>query len=103
MSRVCQVTGRRTSVGNSYTRRGLAKSKGGVGKKTTGIARRKFKVNLQWKRIWVPELSRYVRVRLSTQAIRNISKNGAYKTLLSAGLVKPLRSRKKKKKAQTTG
>ena len=103
MSRVCQVTGRRTSVGNSYSRRGLAKSKGGVGIKTTGIARRKFKVNLQWKRIWVPELSRYVRVRLSTQAIRNISKNGAYKTLLGAGLVKPLRSRKKKKKAQTSG
>ena len=96
MSRVCQVTGRRTSVGNSYTRRGLAKSKGGVGKKTTGIARRQFKVNLQWKRIWVPELTRYVRVRLSTHAIRNISKNGAYKTLLKAGLVKPPRSRKKK-------
>jgi large subunit ribosomal protein L28 len=54
MSRVCQVTGRRTTVGNRYTRRGLAKRKGGVGKKTTGIARRQFKINLQWKRIWVP-------------------------------------------------
>ncbi len=96
MSRVCQVTGRRTSVGNSYTRRGLAKRKGGVGKKTTGIAKRQFKVNLQWKRIWVPELTRYVRVRLSTHAIRTISKNGAYKTLLKAGLVKPPRRRKKK-------
>ncbi len=96
MSRVCQVTGRRTSAGNSYTRRGLAKRKGGVGKKTTGIAKRQFKVNLQWKRIWVPELTRYVRVRLSTHAIRTISKNGAYKTLLKAGLVKPPRRRKKK-------
>lgn len=98
MSRVCQVTGRRTTVGNSYSRRGLAKRKKGVGKKTTGIARRQFKINLQWKRIWVPELARFVRVRLSTQAIRNISKNGAYKTLLAAGLVKPIRSRKKKAK-----
>ncbi len=101
MSRVCQVTGRRTSVGNHYTRRGLAKAKGGVGKKTTGIARRKFKINLQWKRIWVPEVKRYVRVRLSTQALRNISKNGAYKTLVGAGIIKPTRSRKKKKKAQS--
>ena len=93
MSRACQVTGRRTTVGNHYTRRGLAKAKGGVGKKTTGIARRKFKVNLQWKRIWVRELGRYVRVRISTQALRNMSKNGAYKTLLQAGLVKPLKTK----------
>lgn len=99
MSRVCQITGRRSTVGNRYTRRGLAKRKGGVGKKTTGIARRQFKVNLQWKRIWVPELSRHVRVRVSTAAIRNISKNGAYKTLREAGLIKPLRQRKKKTKA----
>ena len=96
MSRVCQITGRRTTVGNKYSRRGLAKSKGGVGKKTTGIARRKFKINLQWKRIWVPELKRYVRVRLSTRAIRSISKNGAYKTLLEAGLIKAPRAKKKK-------
>ena len=99
MSRVCQVTGRRTTVGNSYSRRGLAKRKGGVGKKTTGIAKRQFKINLQWKRIWVPELTRYVRLRVSTQAIRNISKNGAYKTLLAAGLIKPLRRRRKKTSA----
>lgn len=97
MSRVCQVTGRKTTVGNHYTRRGLAKAKGGVGKKTTGIARRKFKVNLQWKRIWVRELKRYVRVRISTQALRNMSKNGAYKTLLQAGLIKPLKQKKQHK------
>mgnify|MGYP003573156556 CR=1 FL=1 len=97
MSRVCQVTGRRTTVGNKVSRRGLAKAKGGVGKKTTGISKRQFKVNLQWKRVWVPELDRFVRVRISANAIRNISKNGAYRTLLAAGLVKPRRTHKKKK------
>ena len=91
MSRVCQVTGKKTRVGNKYARRGLAKAKGGVGKKTTGITKRQFKVNLQWKSVWVPELNRAVRIRLSTRALRTISKNGAYATLLKAGLVKPNR------------
>jgi len=89
MSRVCQVTGRKTQVGKQYARRGLAKAKGGVGKKTTGVCLRQFKINLQWKSVWVPELHRHVRVRISTRAIRTISKNGAYKTLLAAGLIKP--------------
>jgi large subunit ribosomal protein L28 len=88
MSRVCQITGRRTSSGRQYTRRGLAKRKGGIGKKTTGITKRKFRVNLQWKRIWVPELNRIVRVRLSTRALKTLSRNGAYRTLAEAGLVK---------------
>jgi large subunit ribosomal protein L28 len=73
----------------------MAKAKGGVGKKTTGICNRQFKVNLQWKNIWVPELNRRVRVRLSTRALRTISKNGAYATLLKAGLIKPNRSKKR--------
>lgn len=89
MSRVCQITGKKTTVGNSYARRGLEKRKGGVGKKTTGITKRQFKVNLQWKTIWVPELNRHVRVRLSTRALRTITKKGAYQVLLEAGLVKP--------------
>jgi len=89
MSRVCQITGRKTRVGNKYARRGLAKAKGGVGKKTTGITKRKFKINLQWKTVWVPELSKFVRVRLSTRALRTITKNGAYRVLLDAGVVKP--------------
>ena len=87
MSRVCQITGRKTRVGNTYARRGLAKSVGGIGKKTTGITKRKFKVNLQWKRIFVPELNRWVRVRISTRALRTLTKNGAYKTLRDAGLI----------------
>ncbi|MEQ8762882.1 MAG: 50S ribosomal protein L28 [Planctomycetota bacterium] len=87
MPRVCQVTGRKTRTGNKVTRRGLAKYKGGVGVKTTGISRRKFKVNLQWKRIWVPELQRHVRVRLSTRALKTIGKKGPFRVLLDAGLI----------------
>ena len=88
MSRTCEVTGRGTSVGGSIARRGLAKAKGGVGRQTTGRSKRKFKVNVQKKRIWVPELNEHVRVRLSARALKTISKNGAYPTLLKAGLIK---------------
>lgn len=88
MSRVCQITGKKTQVGNRYARRGLEKRKGGVGKKTTGITKRTFKVNLQWKTLWVPELNRFVRVRISTRALRTITKKGAYRVLLEAGLIK---------------
>lgn len=91
MTRKCEVTGRGTRSGGSIARRGLAKAKGGVGLNTTGKSKRKFKVNVQKKRIWVPELGEHVRVRLSTRALRTINKNGAYRVLVDAGLIKPLR------------
>ena len=95
MSRICQITGKGTTSGRHFTRRGLAKRKGGIGKKITGISKRKFMVNLQWKRIWVPELNKNVRVRISTRALKTITRKGAYRTLLDAGLVKPTTTRAK--------
>ncbi len=47
MARVCQISGKKTRSGRTYTTRGLAKAKGGVGKKTTGKTLRKFKPNIQ--------------------------------------------------------
>jgi large subunit ribosomal protein L28 len=96
MTRVCKVTGRRTRVGNKIARRGLAKYRGGVGLKTTGITRRRFKPNLQWKRVWVPELKRFVRVRVSTAAIKTIARDGAFRVLLHAGLIKAPKAKKRK-------
>ena len=93
MSRVCQVSGRGTTTGHKYARRGLAKAKGGVGRKVTGKTKRQFKVNLLRKRIWVPELKRYVRVRISAKALKTISIKGAYPVLLEAGLIKPRRTK----------
>jgi large subunit ribosomal protein L28 len=92
MSRTCEVTGRGTQVGGTIARRGLPKKDGGVGLRTTGRNKRKFKVNLQKKRLWVPELGEYVTVKLSTRALRTVMKNGAYPTLLKAGLIKPKRA-----------
>lgn len=89
MSRTCQVTNRGTQVGGSIARRGLPKKAGGVGLRITGRTKRTYKVNVQPKRIWVPELGCHVNVRISTRALRTIAKNGAYSTLLKAGLIKP--------------
>ena len=95
MSRVCQVTGKKTASGHKYARRGVPKAKGGVGLRTTCKNKRQFKVNLQLKTIWVPEINRRVRVRLSTRALRTITKNGAYATLVKAGIIKPSKGKKK--------
>jgi len=53
MARKCEICGKTAMTGNSVTRRGMAKKKGGVGKKTTGITKRRFLPNLQSKRILV--------------------------------------------------
>ena len=68
MSRVCYFTGRRTVAGRSIARRGKAKAQGGVGKKTTGISKRKFKPNIQRVRAVID--GRLVRVKVSTKAMR---------------------------------
>jgi len=47
MAKTCEFTGRTSAMGNQKTYRGKAKYLGGVGKKITGISRRKYKPNLQ--------------------------------------------------------
>ena len=51
MSRKCEICRKKAITGNSISRRGLPKKKGGVGLKTTGITKRRFLPNLQSKRI----------------------------------------------------
>ena len=68
MSRVCFFTGRRTTAGNSIARRGKAKYLGGVGKKTTGVTKRKFKPNIQKVRAVVD--GRICRIKVSAKAIK---------------------------------
>ena len=53
MSRKCEFCLKKSLTGSSIARRGMAKSKGGVGKKTTGISKRKFAPNLQSKKVIV--------------------------------------------------
>ena len=68
MARVCFFTGRKTRAGQSIARRGKAKYLGGVGKKVTGVTKRKFKPNIQKVRAVVD--GKICRIRVSAKAIR---------------------------------
>ena len=87
MSRVCTVTGAKPKRGSTIHRRGMAKKKGGVGRHVTANTPRYFTPYLQEKRIWVPELKRFVKVKLTARALKTINKNGAYATLKKAGII----------------
>ena len=63
MSRLCMVTGTGTAHGHnvSHSNRKL---------------KRTFKVNVHWKRYFVPEENRWVRLRVSSRGMRIIDKKG---------------------------
>ncbi|MFZ5802188.1 MAG: large ribosomal subunit protein bL28 [Candidatus Omnitrophota bacterium] len=58
----CFFCEKKPIVGRSIARRGLAKKTGGIGKKTTGISRRRFLPNLQ-----------KVKVRFQNGTVRRVS------------------------------
>ncbi len=68
MSRICPFTGKKTRAGRSIARKGKAKYLGGVGRKTTGITKRRFKANMQRVRAVVD--GRVCRINVSAKAIR---------------------------------
>lgn len=68
MPRICSVCGKKTVAGRSICRRGMAKKKGGVGKKTTGITARQFIPNLQVVKILKDGKPK--RVRVCTKCIK---------------------------------
>ena len=63
MSRVCQVTGKRTTTGNNVSH-------------AMNKTRRRFLPNLHERRFWVASENRWVKLRLSTAGLRTIDKNG---------------------------
>ena len=63
MSRVCDVTGKKPMFGNNVSH---AHNK----------SRRRFNVNLQKKKFWLPDEKRYITLRVSTRGMRIIDKKG---------------------------
>ena len=79
--KVCAITKKGSIMGGGYSNRTRATKFN-----PTGMVRKY--VNLQKKKIYVPELKKSFNLTLSTRAIKTIQKNGAYATLKKAGIIK---------------
>jgi large subunit ribosomal protein L28 len=64
MSKVCQVTGKKHLTGNNVSH-------------ANNRTKRRQLPNLQKKRIWLEEEKRFVKMRISTEAIKTIDKKGS--------------------------
>ena len=67
--RRCGICGKGPLRGYSITRRGLAKKKGGVGRKITGRTKRSYQPNLQRVRAMVD--GKVVRIKVCTSCLRS--------------------------------
>ncbi|CAN5424249.1 hypothetical protein BH10PSE17_BH10PSE17_14140 [soil metagenome] len=63
MARVCQVTGKKPMVGNNVSH-------------ANNKTKRRFLPNLQYRRFWLEAENRWIRLRLSSAALRTIDKKG---------------------------
>ena len=62
MSKICEICGKKPVAGRTIKRRGLAKAKGGVGQKITGVNPRRFLPNLKSVRAIVNGSPKKIRV-----------------------------------------
>lgn len=81
MVKVCAISKKGSIVGGGYSNRTRATKFNPTGKV------RKYP-NLQKKKVFVPELNKKVIIEVSARGMRTIKKNGIYKTLKKAKLVK---------------
>jgi large subunit ribosomal protein L28 len=63
MSRVCELTGKNAMVGNNVSH-ALHRTK------------RKFNANLMTKRFFIPEEDKWITLKVSASALKNINKKG---------------------------
>jgi large subunit ribosomal protein L28 len=77
MSRVCQITGKVPVSGNSVSHSNIK-------------TKRRFLPNLQTKRFFLAEEDKWITLKVSTEGLRTINKNGLF------SVVKDLRARGEK-------
>lgn len=71
MSRVCELTGKKAMTGNNVSH-------------ALNRTKRKFNVNLTKKRFYIPEEDKWITLKVSTSALKNINKNGIAATIKEA-------------------
>lgn len=73
MAKVCQITGKKTVVGNNVSH-------------ANNKTKRRFYPNLQNKKLWLEEEGVWVNLKVSTHALRIINKVGLSQALRKADL-----------------
>ena len=73
MSRRCAITNKKPLTGNHVSH-------------ANNKTKRRQNPHVHSKRVYVPELNRFVRIRLSTRALRTVSKLGLMAYLRKSGL-----------------
>lgn len=71
MAKVCDITGKRSRIGNSVSH-------------ANNKTKKWFHLNLQEKRLYIPEKDRWVKLKVSTSILRTIRKNGIHSVLKKA-------------------
>ncbi len=71
MGRVCQLTGKKAMGGNNVSH-------------SNNKTKRKFDINLIRKTFIVPETGEVLNLRITTSALKNVSKNGISATIKKA-------------------
>lgn len=69
----CQVTGKQRMVGNKVSH-------------ANNRSKKVFEANIQTKRFFIPEENRWVRLKVSTRAIRSLTKSGVAQYAKKHGL-----------------
>tara|TARA_B100000886_G_scaffold257107_1_gene182268 strand:- start:431 stop:667 length:237 start_codon:yes stop_codon:yes gene_type:complete len=68
MSRICEITGKKSIVGNNVSR-------------SLNRTKRRFNANLQKKRFYIPEEDKWITLKVSTSALKTINKIGISKAI----------------------
>jgi len=71
MSKVCELTGKKAMVGNNVSH-------------ALNRTKRKFNANLITKRFYIPEEDKWISLKLSTAALKNINRKGISAVLKEA-------------------
>jgi large subunit ribosomal protein L28 len=71
MSRVCELTGKKAMVGNNVSH-------------ALNRTKRKFDANLMTKRFFIPEEDKWITLKVSASALKNINKKGISEVIKEA-------------------
>jgi large subunit ribosomal protein L28 len=71
MARMCEITGKTMMIGHNVSHSNIK-------------TKRRFNVNLQTKRFYIPEEKKWITLKVSTSGLRTIDKKGVYAAIKEA-------------------